>query len=113
MMHFTRRRKKRSFSSLFLPTHTKRTPSRLFLASCIKLSLNSQAKILGEGELEEVSDDGDGGLAGNKGLGELEFFVSICLRGSEFWRSLPAEPAGQRPFQSPRQPQRSARAWCR
>lgn len=48
-----------------------------------KGGLNGQAKVLGEGELVNITDADEGSLAGEEGLSGLERKVLVCLNGTK------------------------------
>lgn len=90
------------------------------LAVCFtRLFLNSQTKVRGVRQLEEVSDGSDGGLSGEEGLGKLErekdislvLAESICRRRQML--NLPPGPAAGKPCRSSGQPLQSGKAWHR
>lgn len=49
------------------------------LSACMVYVLNGQSQVFGVGELEEVADGDNGGLAREEGLGNLLVVVSIPI----------------------------------
>lgn len=58
------------------------TCERVSSGGLLRIYLNGQTKVLGVGNLEKVSDGGDGGIVGQVFLGELRS-VSILIRNQK------------------------------